>query len=160
MNDRCHEQIQRYVNGQSSAEEAAALQESLHQDAELRALYLDYINLDTALAAAADKATIRGNEAGRPATFRPPVAWRSPQAWRWIAAAAAAAALVAILALSKQREPSRVRPDISATIASTKNAIARMSFEPASTVSIWSSPTASLLDPSGTPPTRTGESGN
>ena len=54
MKSHWHEQIQRYVNGLASPAEAAALQAALNQDAELRALYLDYMNLDVALSAAAE----------------------------------------------------------------------------------------------------------
>ena len=53
MKNNAHEQIQRYMNGQASTEEAAALQTALKNDADLRALYLDYMNLDVALAGAA-----------------------------------------------------------------------------------------------------------
>ena len=65
MKNHWHEQIQRYVNGQASAEEAAALQAALNEDAELRALYLDYMNLDVALGAAAEAATIAENGIAR-----------------------------------------------------------------------------------------------
>ena len=53
MNNDWHAQIQCYMNGQAGAEEVAALQAALQADAGLRALYLDYMNLDAALGAAA-----------------------------------------------------------------------------------------------------------
>ena len=45
--------IQRYADGRASAEEVAVLQEAMRQNAELRAQFLDYANLDESLAAAA-----------------------------------------------------------------------------------------------------------
>ena len=56
MNDKWHEEIQRCMTGDAAPEEIVALQEALKADAELRSLYLDYLNLDLALetAAAAD----------------------------------------------------------------------------------------------------------
>ena len=80
------------LNGQASAEEAAALQAALNEDAELRALYLDYMNLDVALGAAAEAATITENGMGGIATFPRSPAQSSPHYWRWLAAAAAACA--------------------------------------------------------------------
>ena len=60
-----HEQIQRYVAGESTQEETIALQQALKDDAELRALYLDYLNLDVALGAAAEAEAMTGNGIGR-----------------------------------------------------------------------------------------------
>jgi len=86
MTNHWHEQIQRYVNGQSSAEEAAALHEALNEDAELRALYLDYMNLDAALAAAAGAApSVELEPGGLDASPLSP-AQPSPHYWRWFAA--------------------------------------------------------------------------
>ncbi len=53
MNDHWHEKIQRCMTGDATQEEVAALQDALKNDAELRALYLDYLNLDLALETAA-----------------------------------------------------------------------------------------------------------
>ena len=53
MNDLWHEKIQRCMTGDATQEEIAALQHALKSDAELRALYLDYLNLDLALEMAA-----------------------------------------------------------------------------------------------------------
>ena len=56
MNTDWHDIIQRYIAGTLADEESAALQDALKADAELRALYLDYMNLDVALEAAAGAA--------------------------------------------------------------------------------------------------------
>lgn len=45
--------MQRYADGRASPEEVAALQNALRGDPELRAQFLDYLNLDESLAAAA-----------------------------------------------------------------------------------------------------------
>ena len=143
MKNHWHEQIQRYVNGQSSAEEAASLQAALNEDAELRALYLDYMNLDVALGAAAEMATITENGTGRMATFPQPPA---PHYWRWLAATAACAALAVLAVLPSHRKTPRAQPDIAAVISSTQIHISRISVEPPSLFPAWASPTASLLD--------------
>ncbi len=147
MKNHWHEQIQRHLNGQSSAEEAAAMHQALSDDAELRALYVDYANLDVALGAAADKTIFGGDELDRTVNFPPARSWRSPQSWRWLAAAAACATAIAFFVLSKPRHSAPARPDIAATIASTQSAIARLSVEPVSSLPWWTSPTASLLNP-------------
>ena len=146
MTNHWHEQIQRYVNGQSSAEEAAALHEALNEDAELRALYLDYMNLDVALGAAAEAATITEIEVGQADSFSRPFARLSSHPWRWVAAAAACAVLVMLVMLPRHRDSSRLRPDFAITISSAQSAIARLSYEPDTSLPTWMSPTASLLD--------------
>jgi ferric-dicitrate binding protein FerR (iron transport regulator) len=45
--------IQRYADGRASPDEVAALQNALKEDSELRAQFLDYVNLDESLAAVA-----------------------------------------------------------------------------------------------------------
>lgn len=66
---------------------------------------------------------------------------------RWIPAVAAAAALVVVAVASlTRREPSRVRPDVAAAIASSRDSIARFSIEPPTMFPAWASPTASLLE--------------
>ncbi len=147
MNNHWAGTIQRYLDGQSNAEEITALQQELSEDADLRDLYLDYVNLDVALGAAAEKATLTGSEIGRTASFPPTRSRTSPQSWRWLAAAAACAALIAFFVRSKPRHSAPARPDIAATIASTQSAIARLSVEPAPSPASWTSPTASLLNP-------------
>jgi hypothetical protein len=142
-----HEQIQRYVAGESTQEETISLQQALKDDAELRALYLDYLNLDVALGAAAEEATMTGNEIARMATYPGPFASSKSHCWRWIAAAGACAALVVLTNFPRHRDSSRARYDFGATISSTQNAIARLSFEPTSSFPGWMSPTASMLEP-------------
>ncbi|HEY2572481.1 MAG TPA: hypothetical protein VGH65_00385 [Verrucomicrobiaceae bacterium] len=145
MRHHWHEQVLRYMNGQSSAEEAATLQEALIEGVELRALYLDYMNLDVALAAAAEMAEIAENGLGRTKTFPRRLA-RSPQHWRRLVATAACAALVVLAMLAKHRGTSRARTHIDAIISSTQSHIARLSVEPPSLFPPWASPTDSLLD--------------
>jgi anti-sigma factor RsiW len=147
MKNHWHEQIQRYLNGQASAEEAAALQRALGEDVELRALYLDYMNLDVALAAAAEAATIADNDAAdgiAPVPGSP--AKSSPHTWRWLVAAAACAALATFAVFPRHRSPPRMRPDVAATCSPTLEAIAQLSIDPHSSIPAWASPTASMLD--------------
>ncbi|MBI4658376.1 MAG: hypothetical protein HY735_05955 [Verrucomicrobia bacterium] len=146
MKNHWHERIQRYVNGQSSAEEATALHEALNAEAELRALYLDYMNLDVALGAAAEAATITEIEVGQANSFPRPFALLSSHPWRWVAAAAACAVLVMLAMLPRHRDSSRLRPDFAVIISSAQSAIARLSYEPDTLLPTWMSPTASMLD--------------
>ena len=147
MNENWHEQIQRFLDGQASVEESAALQEALIEDAELRAVYLDYVNLDVALEAAAGRSIAADvNSAEFVIVPRNHSAGLSP-AWRWLAAAAACAALIGFVFLSGQRSSTPAHPEIAAAFDSTRAAIARLSVEPTASSSWWSSPTASLLNP-------------
>ena len=139
-----HEAVQRYLDRQSSTEEAAALHEALNRDAELRTLYLDYMNLDAALGSAAAVNTEIGID--RTVTFPRPAARSSPHYWRWLAATAAGAALVMFAVLPRHRNSSRALLDLAATISSTQNGIARLSVEVPSSLPAWMSPTASMLD--------------
>jgi hypothetical protein len=141
-----HEAVQRYLDRQSSTEEAAALHEALNRDAELRTLYLDYMNLDAALGSAAAAAVNTEIGIDRTVTFPRPAARSSPHYWRWLAATAAGAALVMFAVLPRHRNSSRALPDLAATISSTQNAIARLSVEVPSSLPAWMSPTASMLD--------------
>lgn len=59
---------------------------------------------------------------------------------------ASVALLLVIVVIFTSREPSRARPDIAAIISSTQGTIARLSYEPVSTLPAWMSPTASMLD--------------
>ncbi|MGO8699079.1 MAG: hypothetical protein ACLQVY_15290 [Limisphaerales bacterium] len=147
MKSHCHEQIQRYINGMASRAEAAALQAALSRDAELRALYLDYMNLDVALSVAAETLTLTVNGRNSIATFPRPHLRSWPHYWRWFAAAAACAALMILVLLPRHRLSSRARRDIAA-ISSTQSAIDRLSLEPPSLFPDWASPTASMLAPS------------
>jgi anti-sigma factor RsiW len=142
-----HEQIQRYINGLASPSEAAALQAALSQDAELRALYLDYMNLDAALSATAETMTFTENGRNGIATFPGPHLRSSPSSWRWLAAAATCAALIILVLLPGHRTSSRARKDL-AVISSTQSAIERLSVKPPSLFPDWASPTASMLTPS------------
>jgi hypothetical protein len=54
MNHDWHDLIQRYIAGTLSDDEALALQNALKSDDDLRALYLDYMNLDVALGSHAE----------------------------------------------------------------------------------------------------------
>lgn len=146
MKSHWHQHIQRYANGQASAEDASSLEAALKEDAELRALYLDYMNLDVALIAAAEAATITGSEISKEATFpRPPARWSSPP-WRWVTAVAACVALIVFAMLPKHHAPLPAHPDIAATISSTQGAIAQLSVEPPSLFPQWASVTDSMLD--------------
>ena len=138
MKEHWQEQILRHANGQSSAEESAALEAALHDDAELRAWYLDYMNLDVALGAAAEAAAGAENGFGGAAT--------SPQHWRWLATAAACAALFLVAALLAHRPPPPERPDVAAACASVQSAIERLSIEVPSSFPAWASPTAGMLE--------------
>jgi anti-sigma factor RsiW len=148
MTNHWHEQIQRFVSGQASAAEAAALQEALTKEVELRALYLDYVNLDVALGAVAERATItekatEKNTRSLRSTERP-----SPHYGRWLIAAVACAVLFTFAWLLRHRIPSQqTNPDVAAACASTQEAIKQLSVEPSSSFPAWASPTASMLDP-------------
>jgi hypothetical protein len=148
MKNHWHEQIQRYVNGQASADEIAALQAALHADAELRAWYLDYMNLDVALGAVADAAIFAEDATGRHATvaFPRPRARLAPHSWHWLAATAACAAVVIVVVLSQRRDTPRAQPDLAVVTAATHTAISQFRADVPPDLPAWMSPTASLLD--------------
>jgi len=150
MKENWHEEIQRYVAGDSTEEETAALQQALKDDAGLRALYLDYLNLEVALGVAAEMAMTSESGVGRIVIY--PQAWPVLRHWRWLAATAvgagaAGAALIVWTILPGHRDSPGRRQDIGAIISSSQNAIARLTFEPASSLPGWMSPTASMLQP-------------
>jgi len=147
MKERWHGQIQRYLAGDTTPEETAALQQALKDDAELRTLYLDYLNLDVALGVAAEAAKITENGSGRMTPYSRPLAKPIRHDWRWLAATGACAALVMLTILPKHRDPSRTRYDFSASITSSQDAIARLSIAPTTSLPGWMSPTASMLEP-------------
>lgn len=90
MNGKWHDLIQRWLAGTSTEAEAAELQQALKTDNELRALYLDYANLDAALEIAAKVASMgRAPVAEFPGRAKARNATRT-RSW-WIPAAAAAA---------------------------------------------------------------------
>jgi hypothetical protein len=140
MSANPHELIQRYLEGRATPEEAADLQQALKESADLRALYLDYINLDGALGALADAAAIEGR-----IISEIPVA--QPFRFRWwpIAAAAACLALALGVGLHPHRKQSPAGADLAAVIESTQDAIAQIPT-PSPPLPAWMSPTASLLD--------------
>lgn len=140
-----HGLIQRHIAGAATAREAAALGEALHADAGLRALYLDYMNLDVALEAAADAVTGMGTMSPESATLPQPAPGRCFHLWPW-AAAAACAALILLTALPGHRSSPSPRPDAAVTISSARQAIARLSLEPAPALPAWMSPTAPMLE--------------
>jgi anti-sigma factor RsiW len=146
MKPHWHETIQQYLDGQSSAEEAAALFNGLNEDADLRALYLDYMNLDMALSAMADAAAVEERGSNRMTSLHEARAGASPHLWRWVAAAAAIAALVLFTMRPGVPKPLRIDQDVAAAIASSQNAIERLAFDPPSALPAWMSPTASLLE--------------
>jgi hypothetical protein len=147
MTIRRHEQIQRYADGQTGVEEAAALQAAMKKDPELRALYLDYMNLDEALNAVAGGTAIAEIETGTRATCSRPPSRKTPRYWRWLAGAAVCASAVAFVMLFRDGIRPQPRLDVDAACSSTQAAIARISIGPPSFPS-WMSPTASMLDQS------------
>lgn len=134
-----HELIQRYLAGLGTAEETDRLQAALKSDAAMRALFLDYMNLDVALSALAGIDADRGliPQVQRHAR------WLS---WRPLAAAAACAALL-IGTFLFSRKPSGPKPDLAAAFASAESAIARLPAPPLAPLPEWMSPTAAMLDP-------------
>ena len=98
MSEDWHDVIQRYISGSASREESERLQEALKDDAEVRLLYLDYLNLELALEA---KAESIGEVAEMvPITDFPSAAKSRPrQIRRRLAAAAAVALLFSLAAL-------------------------------------------------------------
>ncbi|MES2596195.1 MAG: hypothetical protein V4662_12705 [Verrucomicrobiota bacterium] len=86
MNTDWSELIQRYITGSATAEETASLQEAMKADPKLRAAYLDLMNLDVALGAAADASDMMPlPEISKPRPIRSN-AWMQ---WRPLTAAAA-----------------------------------------------------------------------
>lgn len=103
-----HDAMQRYLSGSATREESEALQEALKNDAELRALYLDYINLDLALEAKAEAIEdVQVPKVVSAPGFDVHPASR-PAPWRPLAAVAAMAALILVsinLLLPSRAEP-------------------------------------------------------
>ena len=139
-----HELIQRHLTGLTTVEEMNQLQAALKTDAKLRALFLDYMNLDVALGALAGAADhVRALQEQRTAR------WLT---WRPLAAAAACLALLLSGALLLSRKPLSTRPDLAAAFASTEQAIAHLPAPPLAPLPEWISPTAGMLDPAGLRP--------
>ena len=149
MNPEWHDIIQRHIAGTTTAEEAIGMEAALKADAELRALYLDYMNLDVALGALAEAADHTEADRVLAPQERSHTRWL---AWRPLAAAAACAALLLSGALLFSRKPSGARPDLAKAFVSTENAIARLPVPPLEPIPEWMSPTAAMLDPEGLRP--------
>ena len=148
MTNHWHEQIQRYVNGQANAAEAVALQAALSRDAKLRALYLDYVNLDVALAAVAEAGAITESEIAMTAASARGTARSSLHFGALLAATAACAALFTGALLIRHRNTAQQsNSDVAAACAATQEAITRLSVEPPALFPAWASPTAPMLDP-------------
>ena len=94
MNHDWHDLIQRYIAGTLSDEEALALQNALKSDEDLRALYLDYMNLDVALGSHAE------SRAAVNEILASPMAGETSRSAHWLSwrplAAAAAAVLMSL----------------------------------------------------------------
>lgn len=91
MNHDWHDLVQRYIAGTLTDDEALALQNALKSDKDLRALYLDYMNLDVALGSHAES-RMAVNE-----ILTSPMAGEISRSTRWLSwrpLAAAAAGLV------------------------------------------------------------------
>jgi predicted anti-sigma-YlaC factor YlaD len=146
MKHHGREQIQRYLDGLASREEVAVLQAALREDSVLRALYLDYMNLDVALAAAAEAATVAENGSRRIAVSPRLPARTSSRYGRWLAVTAACAALIVFALLFRDGHRRQQHPNINADFTATKEAIARLSIGQPASFPAWVSPTASLLD--------------
>lgn len=146
MTNQSHDLIQRYVDGQATVEETATVQAEMKHDANLRELYLDYVNLDVALAAAAEAAAIPKSGVGDMAAVAPMPGRKLPRYGRWFAGAAACASLILCAVLSRILDRPQSRPDVDAACCSTQAAIASLSAEPPS-FPAWMSPTAPLLAP-------------
>ncbi|HEY2342491.1 MAG TPA: hypothetical protein VGH90_05645 [Chthoniobacteraceae bacterium] len=148
-----HEAVQRYLAGQSSDDDVLALSKALYEDAELRALFLDYANLDAALADQAETLAI-ADEPGANSTgaaFPGSRAWLPRPVWPWLSAAAAAVALAACFILPKLHRTASAPSETDAAFAAARNSIARLSFDPPPPFPASLSPTASLLEPPALP---------
>jgi len=147
MKSHWHEIIQKYFDGQASPAEAAALFNGLNEDAELRDLYLDYMNLDMALGALVDAVAVEESGSNRMTSVHEARARAPLRLWRWAAAAAAMAAVILFAMLPRAPKPLHIGQDAAAAITSSQNAIARLAFDTTSALPAWMSPTASLLEP-------------
>jgi hypothetical protein len=91
MNHDWHDLIQRYIAGTLTDDEALVLQSALKSDKDLRALYLDYMNLDVALGSHAE------SRAAVNEILASPMAGEAKRSTRWLSwrpLAAAAAGIV------------------------------------------------------------------
>ena len=99
MNKDWHDVIQQYIAGTLPDDEALTLQNALKSDADLRALYLDYINLDVALGAHAESraAVIEVLSSPMSGETSRSIRWLT---WRPLTAAAAAGILLGMFCTS------------------------------------------------------------
>jgi len=139
------ELIRRQFEGEATADDLRQLEAALRDDARFRADYVRYVNLDVALGAVAQMATLTESSPGKLVAFPRSSARSSPHYRRWLAGVAASAALIVFFALPRHPKPQRAQPDVAAIFSSTESRIARDS-EPPSMFPAWASPTASLLD--------------
>jgi hypothetical protein len=112
--ERMLELIGRYADGVASREEIAALEAALRKDAELRALFLSYLNLDAALAGAAP--ALRVAESRSAARFPRSIAG-------WIGFAAAALVIVALVLSQRGQTPRSDTPHPFVTLTAASDAI-------------------------------------
>lgn len=121
MNAKWHDLIQRWLAGTVTDAEAAELQEALKSDRELRALYLEYANQDSALEVAANDASMR-----RSAVAEFPVSGKALRGgWRrhWWVPAAAAAAVAAITSWFLFVAPKSAKPQNLAVLTREAGAV-------------------------------------
>lgn len=104
MNHDWHDLIQRYIAGTLTDDEALALQNALKSDKELRALYLDYVNLDVALGSHAESRAAVNEILASPTAgeTKRPTRWLS---WRPLAAAAAIVVLAVVMVWTREKAP-------------------------------------------------------
>ena len=103
MNHDWHDLIQGYIAGTLTDDEALALQTALKSDKDLRALYLDYMNLDVALGSHTESRAAVNEMLASPIVGQKnrPTRWLS---WRPLAAAAAFVFSAALLWQMSDRE--------------------------------------------------------
>lgn len=102
MNHDWHDLIQRYIAGTLPDNEALELQDALKSNKALRALYLDYMNLDVALGAHAESQAVVNKVLTSRMTGETSRAlgWLS---WRPLVAAAAVMVLAAVLVWTREK---------------------------------------------------------
>lgn len=119
MNNHWHDLIQQYISGTISDDDAAALEQQLISDSNLRDGYLDALNLDSALAATAESAELALSlpvlPSQRALTPALPSHWLS---WRPLTAAAAGLVIglfsaSVVWAVAKPARSTQVRPVLS-----------------------------------------------
>ena len=119
MNNHWHDLIQQYISGTISDDDAAALEQQLISDSNLRDGYLDALNLDSALAATAESAELALSlpvlPSQRALTPALPSHWLS---WRPLTAAAAGLVIglfsaSVVWAVAKPARSAQVRPVLS-----------------------------------------------